>query len=118
MKTLAKLNERLAFSVATDWVPMETYRQVVGVGLAPVTSPATEVTVQLRKATSSAGADAANLGSAVAADDQAVAQAYASELGETAGGVPFTHVSAVITSDASPDASFGTVIRGDGRFNP
>lgn len=118
MITAGKINERLDFSLADSWVPMANHRQVSAVGLAPITSPSTQVTVQLRKATSAAGADAADLGTAVIADDQAVAQAYASELGETAGGVPFTHVSAVITSSASPDPSFGTVVRGSSRFNP
>lgn len=117
MQTHGKINERLTFSRATDWVPMAEFDQVCAVGQAPATSPETSVSVQLRKATSAAGAAADNLGSAVVADSQAVAHAYASDLGETGGGVPFTHVSAVITS-GSPETANGVVIRGGGRFNP
>lgn len=116
MITNAKLNERLTFSRAGDWVPMANFAQVCGVGLAPVASPESSVSVQLRKATSAAGANAADLGTAATGDGQAVAQAYANELGET-GGVPFTHVQAIVTS-GSPNVGYGTVIRGAGRFNP
>lgn len=117
MQTKAKLTERLTFSRPTDWVPIALFDQVCAVGQAPATSPETSVSVQLRKATSAAGANAANLGSAVVADSQAEAQAYAEDLGETGGGVPFTYVSAVITS-GSPETANGVVIRGAGRFNP
>lgn len=112
MNTKAKITERLTFSLATEWVPMALFDQVCAVGLAAVTSPETSVSVQLRKATSAAGAGADDLGAAVVADGKAVAHAYAEDLGAT-----FTHVSAVITS-GSPETAFGTVIRGAGRFNP
>lgn len=112
MQTQAKLNERLAFSAPATWVPMALYDQVVAVG-----HSAGDVTVQLRKATSAAGANAADLGSAVTADGVASAQAYAAHLGET-GGVAFTHVSATITGAGSPPAaSAGSVLRGAGRFS-
>lgn len=116
MQTQGKINERMTFSRPGDWVPIALFDQVCAVGQAPAASPETSVSVQLRKATSAAGANAADLGSAVVADSQAVAQAYASDLGET-GGTPFTHVSAVITS-GSPELANGIVIRGAGRFNP
>jgi hypothetical protein len=121
MNTTAKLNERLAFSAPAEWVPMDAYRQVIAVGTIPAVSPPGDVTVQLRKALDAGGTGPANLGTAVTAPTQAVAQAYASELGATEGGVPYTHVSAVITGPGSPIAETGDgdlVIRGDGRFNP
>ena len=117
MRTHGKITERLTFSRPTDWVPIAQFDQVSAVGQAPVTSPETSVSVQLRKATSAAGAGADDLGAAVVADGQAVAHAYASDLGETSGGVPFTHISAVITS-GSPETANGVVIRGAGRQNP
>jgi len=119
MSTKAKLHERLAFSAPGAWVSMADYRQVVAYGAVADTSPDTDVTVQLRKATAASGSNATNFGTAVTGPTQAVAQGYASELGATAGGVPFTHVSATITGAGSPAAdSSGVVIRGDGRFNP
>lgn len=119
MTTKAKLNERLAFSAPAEWVPMAEYRQVIAAGVIAETSPPGDVTVQLRKATDDQGSDADDLGAAVQTPTRAVAQAYASDLGETAGGVPFTHVSAQITGPGSPvEESGGLVIRGDGRFNP
>lgn len=119
MNTKAKLNERLVFSAPATWVSMADYRQVVAVGRVAETSPTTDVTVQLRKATDASGSDAADLGTAVTTATQAIAQAYASDLGKTAGGTPFTHVSATITGAGSPPASSsGDVVRGDGRFNP
>jgi len=115
----AKLNEKLAFSLPSVWVAIALYNQVVAVGTIAVTSPPGEVTVQLRKATNADGDNPANLGSAVAANNQAIAQAFASDLGETVGGVPYTHVSATITPPGSPPVAVdGVVIRGDGRFNP
>lgn len=119
MQTQAKLNERLTFSAPATWVPMALFDQVVAEGRVAVTSPPTNVTVQLRKATSAAGANAANLGSAVVAATQAVAQAYAADLGTHSSGAAFTHVSATITGAGSPAAaSEGVVVRGAGRFNP
>jgi len=119
MITNAKINERLAFSRADQWVSMQNYDQVAAVAIAPDASPETEVTVQLRKATDASGSNAADLGTAVAANSKAVAQAFASALGETAGGLAFTHVSATITDAVSPNSEFQTVvIRGAGRFNP
>lgn len=119
MNTQAKLNERLAFSAPGEWVPMAQYRQFCAVGFVAETSPETEVTVQLRKATDAAGSGPANHGTAVTSNTKAVAQAYASELGEDGSGNAYTHVQATITGGGSPAAdSSGVVIRGDGRFNP
>jgi hypothetical protein len=113
-----KLNELLVFSLATTWVPMELYRQVIAVGTVAVTSPPGEVTVQLRKAINANGDSPANLGTAATGDSQAIAQAFAVDLGETEGGVPYTHVSATITPPGSPPVDLeGVVIRGEGRFS-
>lgn len=119
MNTNAKLNERLAVSRPDEWVPMDLHRQVVATAIIAATSPPGQVTVQLRKATDANGTNAANLGTAVTAEDQATAQAYASDLGVHAGsGLPFTHVSAVVTPPGSPPVDVAAVvIRGDGRYN-
>jgi hypothetical protein len=114
----AKLHELLAFSAPTAWVPMANYRQVIAECRVAVASPETDVTVQLRKATDDQGSDADDLGAAVTTGTQAIAHAFASDLGKTSGGVPFTHVSAVITGAGSPLVeSDGVVVRGDGRFS-
>lgn len=119
MNTNAKLNERLVFSRPDEWVPMDIYRQVVATATIAATSPPGQVSVQLRKATDASGSNPADLGAVVTADSQATAQAYASDLGVHAGsGLPFTHVSAVVTPPGSPPVDVAAlVIRGDGRFN-
>jgi hypothetical protein len=97
---------------------MSHFDQVVAEASVAVASPPLNVTVQLRKATDDQGAGADDLGTAVVGASQAIAQAYAADLGETVGGVPFTHVSATISDSGSPDTTVGVVIRGGGRFNP
>lgn len=119
MNTTAKLNERLAFTEPGVWAPMENYRQFIGVGIVVDTSPPTEVTVELHKATDVGGSDDTVIKPAVTGDTEVSVQAYTSELGETAEGIPFTHVTAIVTGGGSPPAGTnGVVIRGDGRFNP
>jgi len=119
----AKLNEREVYSPAGNWVPVANYRQFVGVGVLENADSTETVTVQLRKATDASGTNPANHGTAVVgtssgADQDLVvsAQAYASELGKTGGGLAYTHVCALVTDTGSPENSYGIVIRGDGRF--
>lgn len=122
-----KLHEVINCSDAAAWVAMEAYRQVTGVGILVDADDGEGVTVQLRKATDASGTGAADLGDPVtvssdAADTDvtAMASAYADQLGETAGGVAFTHVSATVTKAGSPEPAetlTAFVIRSDGRFS-
>lgn len=127
MSTKHKLSEVINVSVAGTWVAMDGYRQFTGVGALAAADSGEGVTVQLRKATSAGGDNAADHGdpvtvSSTAADTDisVVVSAYAAALGETAGGVRYTHVTAVVTragSPASTEELSGIVIRSDGRFS-
>jgi hypothetical protein len=85
------------------WTPMAQAKEFVVVATAAGASPAANITIQLRKATAVGGTNATNHGTAVTASGAAKAQLFAADLGEFSAGVPFTHVSAVITDDVSPD---------------
>jgi hypothetical protein len=122
-----KLTEVIAVSPAASWVAMASYRQFTGIGALTAADDGEGISVQLRKATSAAGANAADHGTAVTAastatntDISAMVSAFAADLGETAGGVRFTHVTATVTLTGSPAATeelSGIVIRSDGRFS-
>lgn len=100
----SKFAEVAAVGSASVWLPIKGYNEASCAVVAdPTSSPSNEVTVQLRKATNNAGANAANLGSAVTGDYGVIASALAEELGEHTDGTPFTHVSAMITDEASPN---------------
>lgn len=127
MASNAQFKERLAFSAVGAWVPMAAYNRVGAVGLMDAADSTEGVTVQLRKATDAAGANAADLGTAVTVrstatntDVSAVAEATVDDLGAV-GGVQFTHVSASITkasgSPAPGEAVYGVVYRGGARFS-
>ena len=104
---------------AAVWVSVDLARQITGFALSTDrTSPANVVTVQLRKATSAAGANAANLGTAVAGALTAQYTMLDEDLGEFSAGVPFTHVQAVVTDTDSPNAVIGGVILSHNRFDP
>lgn len=104
-QTSARLDEELRLGDPAAWSPMAGMKAVtVAVRALLASSPANALTVQLRKATSNAGANATNLGSAVTAQDYAVLiTALEDELGDL-NGVAYTHVSATITDEASPNA--------------
>jgi hypothetical protein len=122
-----KLSEIINVSDAADWVPIALYTQFTGFGVIVDADDGEGVTVQLRKATSSAGANAADHGDAVTVSSTdtnvtvtAMTSAFAGDLGETAGGVAYTHVSCTITAAGSPapgETTYGGVIRSDGRFS-
>lgn len=122
-----KLHEVINATDSAAWVSMQDYRQVTGVGIMVDADDGEGVTIQLRKATDASGTNAADLGdpvtvSSTAADVDvtAMASAYADELGQTAGGVDFTHVSATATAAGSPapgETVTAFVIRSDGRFS-
>lgn len=124
----SKLSERVRIYPAGVWVDASKFRQFMGFGYVEAADGGESVTVQLRKATDSAGSGATNFGTAVtttragsspAADDLIVAaqDGRADELGETGGGVQYTHVSVQITGDASPETAAGVLVCGDARFS-
>lgn len=104
---------------AAVWVPVDLARQITGFALSTDrTSPANVVTVQLRKATSAGGANAANLGTAVSGDLTAQYTMLDEDLGLHTDGTPFAFVQAVVTDVDSPDAVQGGVILSHNRFDP
>lgn len=108
----------------TAWFPMTFYNRVAAFASLPGAEVAESVTVQLRKATDSSGTNATNLGTAVTTaatiantDVVAVQEANADDLGKTAGGLQFTHVSVVVTKSSDTEAaSAGYLLRSEGRF--
>lgn len=127
MNTKHKLSEVITVSVAGTWVPMAEFRQFTGIGALEDADSGEGISVQLRKATSAAGANAADHGTAVTAsstatdtDISAVVSAYAADLGETAGGVRYTHVTCTVTRTGSPASTeelSAILIRSDARFD-
>ena len=125
--TKRKLHEAINCTDSAAWVSMQDYRQVTGVAIMVDADDGEGATIQLRKATDASGSNAADLGTAVTVsstasnvDVTAMASAYASELGETAGGTAFTHVSATATKAGSPapgETLTAFVIRSDSRFS-
>lgn len=101
----ARLAELVRIADPAVWTPIAGMKAVTGIVRALyASSPLNEVTIQLRKATSVAGANAANLGTAKTGDYAAVVTALAEELGAFSSTVDFTHVSATITDEKSPNA--------------
>jgi len=111
-----KLGEVIRGNPSTEWVALSNYQQYTCVADAGTASPTDQVTVQLRKATSSGGANAANHGTAVTGYGFANASLRAEDLGEFSSGVPYTHVCAVVTDAASPNTVTSYGIRSDARY--
>lgn len=86
------------------WVSLAKYREYVVMVRAGAASPADDVSIQLRKATSAGGANAANHGSLVTAAGFACTSVRDDELGDFAAGTPYTHVSATLSDETSPNA--------------
>lgn len=113
-QTNSKAAERLDGPyLATEWVSMADYAQYLVAVRAGDVSPLNGVTIQFRKATSAGGAGATNHGSAVTADDRAQASLRASELGQDGSGVQYTHVSATVTDQDSPNTFTALAFRAD-----
>lgn len=110
-------DESALISAATSWVAMASHREYSVMALAGDVSPRNGVTIQLRKATDGSGTNATNVGSAVTADDQAIASAFAADLGEFSAGVPYTHFSATVTDQDSPNTVVSLAIRRGARYD-
>lgn len=109
---------RVAVIEAGNWLPIAGFNQVTAYAASLLaSSPSNQVTVQLRKATDAAGSNAADLLTAKTGDYGVAKTALAEELGATAGGVPYTHVTAVITDEASPDAASGVLVFSESDYN-
>lgn len=107
----SRLNEQATPSLVTTWVSLADYREYTVFAAAGAASPLDDVTIQLRKATSSAGANATDHGAAVTNNAQASATLLAEDIGEFSAGVPFTHVSATVTDEASPNVVQSLALR-------
>jgi hypothetical protein len=119
----AKLSELAVASPAASWVSMENYRQVSGIAVVADADTGETVTVQLRKATDASGTNATNFGTAVVVtgaatdtDISAIQTEWSQALGALAG-VPYTHVSATLSTGASPETVTGVVLRSEPRFS-
>jgi hypothetical protein len=119
-----KLSELAVASPAASWVSMENYRQVSGIAVVADADTGETVTVQLRKATDASGTNAANFGTAVVVtgaatdtDISAIQTEWSQALGSFSAGVPFTHVSATLSTGASPETVTGVVLRSEPRFS-
>jgi hypothetical protein len=115
-KNLAE--EGILLSDPATWVAMDQHREYTVTSRAGDVSPLNGVTVQIRKATSAAGANATDVGSPVTADDQVIVSAFSADLGEFSAGVPFTHFSATVTDQDSPNSHITNAVRRGARFNP
>lgn len=88
---------------ATAWLSVANAREYAVAVLAGDVSPRNGVTIQFRKAINSGGSGATNHGSAVTADDRLIASILAADLGADGSGNPYTHVSATVTDEDSPN---------------
>lgn len=111
-----KFTEVAAFYPVSTWVPLANYQQYSAFARAGTASPTDSVTVQLRKATNAGGSNAANQGAAVTGHPHAETSVRAEDLGNFSAGVPFTHVSAVVTDAASPNTVVSAGILTQPRF--
>lgn len=121
-----KLSEMLRANLggAAVWLSMASYDQATALVALDAADSGETLTVQFRRATDGAGANAADLGEPVVVTQGAVsgslvnlASIYASDLGRTVGGVDYTHI-AVVVSDGgdTEDATACFVLRSGGRY--
>ncbi len=124
----SKLSERLNAYPAGTWVSAALFTQFMGVALLAGADGVETVTVQARKATDASGAGAVNHGTAVVVtnpqtsppssnDIKAAVDFRSDQLGETAGGVPYTHVTLVASDSGDTETATGFLIAGDARFS-
>jgi len=126
MMTAGKLSEFLKANLAgaAVWLSMVNYDQATALVATDAADEGETLTIQFRKATSDDGDDAADLGEpqvftqgAVSGALVALATVYASDLGRTAGGVDFTHVSVSVSDGASPETPTAAfILRSHGRY--
>ena len=126
MMTAGKLSEFLKANLggAAVWLSMANYDQATALVATADADEGETLTVQFRRATDGAGANAADLGDPFVVTQGAVSGAlvnlatiYASDLGRTAGGVDYTHVAVTITDGASPETPTAVfVLRSHGRY--
>lgn len=117
------LSEVTRAVLAASWTKLgsndkynHAFNQYTGYALAGSASPLNDVTVTLRKATSSGGANATTIKAATDKNGSAQASVNANDLGEFSPGVPFTHVQAVLTDQASPNTVTGFAVLSHPKF--
>lgn len=124
----SKLSERLNAYPAGTWVSAALFTQFCAVAFLAGADGVETVTVQARKATNAAGAGAVNHGDPVTVanpvtsppssnDIKAAVDFRSDQLGQTAGGVPYTHVSFVASDTGDTETATGFLIAGDARFS-
>lgn len=124
----SKISERLNVFPVGTWASAALFTQFCAVAMLAAADGVETVTVQARKATDASGANATNHGDPVtvtnpqtspaSSNDLKVAVDFRSDqLGETAGGLPFTHVSLVASDTGDTETATGFLIAGDARFS-
>lgn len=124
VKKFTEANKVNVVGASQTWFDMANYAGAAAIVSCLALDSTETVTVQLRKATSSAGANAANWGAAVvgtsaaAATDLAVtAEGWADSLGYHTDGTPFTHVSATSADTGDTETAAAPIlIRFNGRY--
>jgi len=111
-----KFSEISTFRPVTTWVPLTNFQQYTAYAEAGDASPLDDVTIQLRKATDASGTNAANHGSAVTAAPRASASVRAEDLGDFSTSLQYTHVSASVSDEDSPNTLTSAGILTDPRF--
>lgn len=124
----SKLSERLNVYPAGTWASAALFTQFCAVAFLAAADGVETLTIQARKATDATGAGAVNQGEAVTVtnpqtspatsnDLKAAVDFRSDQLGETAGGVPYTHVSFVASDTGDTETAVGFLIAGDARFS-
>ena len=124
----SKISERIFVAPAATWVSAALYSQFCAVAFLAGADAVETLTVQARKATNAAGAGATNHGDPVTVTNPQTSPATSNDLtaavdfrsdqlGETVGGVPYTHVSFVASDTGDTETATGFLIAGDARFS-
>lgn len=124
----SKISERINAYPAGTWVSAALFTQFCAIAFLAGADGTETVTIQARKATDASGTNATNHGDPVTVtnpqtspatsnDIKAAVDFRSDQLGETGGGVPYTHVSFVASDTGDTETATGVLIAGDARFS-
>ncbi len=111
-----KLSEVISCAPVTTWLPLTNYQQYTATARAGDASPLDSVTIQLRKATDSSGTNATDHGSPVTFTPSGSVSVRAEDLGDFSSSLQYTHVSASVTDEDSPNSVTSYGIASDPRY--
>lgn len=113
---MKKFSEVACFAPVTTWLPLANYQQYTAFARAGDASPLDSVTIQLRKATDSSGTNATDHGSPVTLTPTGGVSVRAEDLGDFSASLQYTHVSAVVTDEDSPNSVTSAAIVTEPRY--